>query len=98
MVRAAVASLTIAALLAGCAHKAGSSPQPQVQLVPVQVAVPVPCPALSSLGAEPAYPDTDDAIEGAATIGQLAALYAKGRILRAQRLAEYAAAKTACLF
>lgn len=93
--------LVVAALLglAGCGGKANlPSLEPSVAVKEVKVQVPVPCPALTRLGAEPAYPDTDAAIAGAATIGQLARLYAKGRLMRAQRLAEYAAAKASCVF
>lgn len=83
--------------LAGCAHPK-SLPEPLVRTVTVKVATPVPCQALEALGPEPAYPDTDDAIANAATIGQLAALYAKGRAMRVQRLLEYGVAKSSCIF
>lgn len=84
-------------LLAGCA---GRQPvlEPEIRTVEVKVAQPVPCPALERLGPEPGYPDTSDAIAKAETIGDLAALYAAGRILRIQRLAEYSAAKAGCIF
>lgn len=88
---------TILLALAGCAAKQ-ERPQPVIQTVETKVAVPVPCPALAALGDEPSYPDTDEAIASAATIGELAALYAKGRVMRIQRLAEYAATKATCVF
>jgi hypothetical protein len=53
---------------------------------------------LSALGPEPAYPDTDEAIANAPSFGVLAKLYRSGRLLRTQRLAEFAAAATACKF
>lgn len=72
--------------------------EPEVRVQEVKVATPVPCGALTALGPEPTYPDTDAAIAKAATLGQLAALYAKGRALRIERLSLYAIAKTSCLF
>ena len=92
----AVAAL-VAGLLAGCSP-VKDVPQPRVEPVPVQVAVPVPCPALTALGPEPEYPDTDEAIARATSIGALAKLYAAGRKLRVQRLVEYAVASAACTF
>lgn len=88
----------LVALLAGCAHHQAPPPEPVVRTVEVKVAVPVPCPALVALGEEPSYPDTDAAIAAAGTIGELAALYAKGRVMRAQRLLEYSVAKASCIF
>lgn len=85
------------ALLAACASNL-PPPEPTVRTVTVKEAVPVPCPALAALGAEPTYPDTPEAIDKAGNIGALAALYAKGRALRIQRLLEYGVAKAACSF
>lgn len=94
-----ILALAAALGLAGCASHANlPSLEPSVRPVEVKVQVPVPCPALTALGAEPAYPDTDGAIAREETIGGLARLYAKGRIMRMQRLAEYAVAKAACVF
>lgn len=72
--------------------------EPEIRTVEVKVAVPVPCAALEALGPEPTYPDTDAAIAEAETIGALARLYAKGRLMRTQRLAEYLSVKASCLF
>lgn len=85
-------------LLAACAGRVHTPPEPMIVTKEVNVAVPVPCPALAKLGAEPAYPDTDAAINAAPDIFTVSKLYAKGRLLRAQRLAEYAAARVACTF
>lgn len=84
--------------LSACATTPKPSLEPEVRTVEVKVPQPVPCPALERLGPEPAYPDTDAAIQAAGTIGDLAALYAAGRKLRVQRLAEYLAAKASCIF
>lgn len=93
----AMLALGLAAMLGACSH-AQTRPEPKVQLVEVKVATPVPCPALTSLGPEPAYPDSDEALAAATGIGPLAKLYATGRKMRAQRLAEYAVARAACTF
>lgn len=89
-------ALLVALLLSGCATS--RTPEPIIQTVTVEKAVPVPCSALAKLGAEPNYPDTAQAIREATTIAQLSKLYAKGRMLRAQRLAEYVVARRACTF
>lgn len=93
-------ALVIAAAigLGGCASTPSKPLEPSIRTVEVKVAVPVPCPALTELGEEPSYPDTDEAIAKAATIGQLAALYAKGRAMRVQRLLEYSVARASCVF
>lgn len=91
-------SIVLAALLATGGCKTVPEPvEPSIVVKEVVVQVPVPCPALAQLGPEPLYPDTAEAMAGA-TIGQAAALYAQGRVLRAQRLAEYIAARAACVF
>lgn len=86
------------ATLCGCGEGPRSAPEPIIRTVTVKVATPVPCPALEALGPDPAYPDTDEAIDAAATFGQVAALYAKGRAMRVQRLLEYATARGSCIF
>lgn len=90
--------------LAGCAANQ-PRPEPEVRTVEVKVATPVACKALVSLGAEPVYDDTDEAIAAAAAIkddgeaaATLAKLYVKGRLQRVQRLKEYVVAKASCLF
>jgi hypothetical protein len=90
--------LTAALSLTGCATPTGPRPEPEVRTVEVKVTVPVPCKALEQLGPEPAYADTDAAIAAATDIGTLAKLYAKGRLQRVQRLAEYVVAKASCSF
>lgn len=92
------AIVVLVLLLGGCTDPAKPRLEPEVRVVEVKVATPVPCPALERLGPEPVYPDTPEAIASAATIGEVAALYAAGRVLRVQRLAEYAVAKTSCIF
>lgn len=88
----------LALALSACATNRQPPLEPEVRTVEVKVPTPVPCPALERLGPEPSYADTDAAIQSAETIGDLAALYAAGRKLRVQRLAEYLAAKTSCIF
>lgn len=95
---AAFCAILAATGLAGCATTPHEPPEPVVRTVEVKVAQPVPCPALAELGPEPDYPDTDEAIRNAAGVGDLAKLYAQGRLMRAQRLSEYAAAKVGCIF
>jgi len=93
---AVVLLATLAA--AGCQHTGTDQPVQSVRTVEVKVQVPVPCPALQTLGVEPMYPDTEQAIAQAPNIAALAVLYKVGRILRTQRLAEYEAARAACSF
>jgi hypothetical protein len=88
----------IAILLSACATTPRSPPEPVVRTITVKVATPVPCPALEALGPEPEYPDTDEAIAAAGTIGALAGLYAKGRAMRVQRLLEFVTARGSCIF
>jgi hypothetical protein len=98
MHRLALIALAAAVGLGGCKTVPSKPLEASVRTVEVKVAVPVPCRALETLGPEPAYPDTDAAIAAATGIGQLAALYAKGRAMRVQRLLEYSVAKAACTF
>lgn len=93
------AAVCAATLLAGCAGKQHPEPpEPPVRTVTVTVAQPVPCPALAQLGPEPAYPDTDEAIQKAGNLAERAKLYATGRKMRIERLAKYAAAALGCVF
>lgn len=96
--RLGLAGALALASLVGCKTAPLEPLEPSIRTVEVKVAVPVPCPALTELGEEPSYPDTDEAIAKAATIGQLAALYAKGRAMRVQRLLEYSVARASCVF
>lgn len=97
-VRAAILLLGVATLAAGCKTTPPEPSEPSVRVVEVKVPQPVPCPALVALGPEPVYPDTDEAIRAASNIAERAKLVATGRLMRIQRLAEYAAAKTGCIF
>lgn len=94
-VLAALTALAAATLAAGCKT---TSEEQSVRIETVYVAQPMPCPALAQLGPEPTYPDSDAAIANAPSLGVLAQLYRAGRLLRTQRLAEFAAAATACKF
>lgn len=69
--------------------------EPEVRIVEVRVPVPVSC-VPSSLGAAPAYPDTDEAVRASAGPGDLLQLLAAGRLLRKQRSAEVEPALEAC--
>lgn len=82
----------------GCASTPKEPLEPLVRTVEVVVEKPVACPALVELGDEPAYADSDAALAAAGNFAQLAQLYAIGRKQRIQRLAEYVAAKTGCIF
>jgi hypothetical protein len=73
-------------------------PEPIIKTVEVKVAVPVPCPALAKLGPEPAYPDTDAALNAAPDIWVATKLITAGRLMRLKRLAEYGAARASCTF
>lgn len=89
--------LAVAAALALTAC-ATTPTEPSVRTVEVVVTKPVPCPALATLGPEPTYSDTDEAIRNAGNLAERALLYAKGRAERSQRLLEYASARAACTF
>lgn len=81
-------------LLAGCAAQA--PPEPIIITKEVKVAVPVQCSALESIGAEPDYPDTDQALAAAPNLFERVKLLLQGRIMRADRLAQYHVAKVTC--
>lgn len=89
----------MALALGACAgHQRIETPEPVIKTVEVKVATPVPCPALAKLGAEPSYPDSDAAIGAAPDIFEASRLLSAGRLMRIKRLAEYGAAKVACVF
>jgi hypothetical protein len=90
--------LLLATLLAQGCQTASETPLSRLDVQVVEVSVPIPCPALSSLGPEPAYPDTDEAIRSARNVAERALLYATGRVLRMNRLNEYQTAAKACDF
>lgn len=103
MTRRAVSSAIVAALAAtlaaGCATTPRERPEPIVRVVTNTVTKPVPCPALAELAAsKPVYPDTEEAIRAAANMAERALLYAKGRLMRMAREAQYEAAASACDF
>lgn len=85
--------------LSGCASgPALPRPEPEIRTVEVKVPTPVPCAALGKLGPEPSYADTDAALAASPDIFESTRLLLKGRLQRAQRLAEYGAARVACTF
>lgn len=86
------------AVLVGCSAHVQSQLPPAVVTKTINVAVPVPCPALTNLGSEPSYADTDGALAIAPDIFEATRLLLKGRLQRAQRLSVYAAARVACTF
>jgi hypothetical protein len=90
--------LVIAAALAlsACATKSKTPPEPVIQTVEVKVPVPVKCPALNELGAEPAYPDTDEALAAAPSLYERVRLLLVGRLMRTKRLGEYETVKNVC--
>lgn len=79
----AVASLILAAGLAGCATKA----EPVIRTVEAKVPVPVSC-VPDSLPPPPTYPDSDKALKAAPSGAERYQLIQAGRILRIQRQAE----------
>lgn len=86
-----------AALVAGCSPKPTiDGPSVAVQTVETKVPVVVPCKALNGLGAEPAYPDSNAALQAALDIYEQTRLLLAGRSMRIQRLDEYATARAAC--
>jgi hypothetical protein len=89
-----LACLATLVALGGCVTPPDVSEPPRT--ITVNVPTPVPCEALAALGAEPSYPDTDEALRLAPGIGQLAQLYRAGRAMRQQRLDEYITARAAC--
>lgn len=93
-----LAGLATCALLGGCATTPTACPKPIIQTKEVLVPTPVPCKALTDLGAEPSYLDTDAALAGAPDVFEQARLLLKGRLMRGQRLAAYGVAKVACVF
>lgn len=95
MTRIAALTLVVSSFaLAGCMTAERAEPEIRIQRVVVEK--PVPCGALDELGAEPVYPDTDDAINSAEGIGPLAQLYRIGRAMRQARLTEYMIARDVC--
>lgn len=96
MVMSVVGLIILGGLLTGCANNT-PPPEPRIVVQEVKVPTPVPCPALEELGPEPAYPDTDEAIVAAPNIYERSKLFAVGRLMRAQRLALYVAAKASCV-
>ena len=76
-----------ALLLVACA-------QVPLKVVNVPVATPVYC--HPDLGPEPAYPDTDAALQATPDIFEAVKLLLKGRLMRIQRDAEKSSALQAC--
>lgn len=88
--------LLLLILLTGCATTQSPPPEPVIRTVEVKVPVPQPCKALDELGAEPSYPDTDDAVRGAPDLFERVKLLLQGRLLRQARLGQYKAARSSC--
>lgn len=94
---AGVIILLLIVLIFVSACASGSPPEPQIRTVEVSVPVQVPCEALKALGAEPDYPDTEEALLSAPNLFERVRLMAQGRLLKNARLAQYAAARASCL-
>lgn len=75
--------LSLSVLAAACASR--EPPEPQIRLVEVQVPIAQPCDAAARLGPAPAYPDTDEALRGAADIFEQVRLLVAGRLMRIAR-------------
>jgi hypothetical protein len=73
---------------------ATTPPAPRIVTKTVQVAVPVAC--TPDIGAAPAYPDTDAALEAAPDVYQRVKLLVAGRLERIAREVQLAAALGAC--
>ncbi len=86
------AVILLALVLAGCATR---RPEPEIQTRTVEVPVIVRC-IPPDLGAEPVYPDTDDALRNAADAAERYARIAAGRLLRMARQRETEAVIAAC--
>jgi hypothetical protein len=84
---AAKVALTVCLTSACTACATKAPPEPVVRTVEVKVPVPVAC-VPASLGAPPAYVDTDAALKSAAGPEDRFQLLAAGRIQRNQRLAQ----------
>jgi hypothetical protein len=83
--------LPFALLLTACAT---SAPEPIVQMVEVQVPVSVPCNV--QVGADPDYPDTDEALKNAPSVMARVQLMVGGRLMRIKREVELNAAIAGC--
>lgn len=90
-----VVVLLLLILLTGCATTR-TPPEPVVRTVEVKVPVPTPCKALTELGTEPKYPDSDAALTGATDLFERVKLLLQGRLLRQARLGQYQAARNSC--
>lgn len=91
--RLQLAVLAVAGLLlSGCAHQAG--PEAKVTTTVREVPVPVPCKA--DIGPDPAYPDTDAALNGVTDVFEGVKILKAGRTLRIARLSELADALKGC--
>lgn len=84
-----VCAVLIAVFLAACGHT-----QTKVETVAITLPIPVPC--AQSLGPEPNYPDTDEALSAAPNIFEWVKLTKAGRLMRIARAAELQAAIAAC--
>lgn len=89
---ALAATLTLAALLVGCASP--PPPEPIIKTVTVNVPVAVHC--NPEIGADPQYPDTPKAIQNAQSIFERVRILLAARIMRMQRERELVAALEGC--
>ena len=87
-------AVAVIAILTSCAST--PPPTPRIQTVEVKVAVPVECEALTRLGPEPDYPDSDAELKAAPDLFERVKLLLQGRYLRLARLAQYEAARASC--
>lgn len=87
-------ALILLAALALAACGSTRTAEPEIRIQRVEVPVAVKC-AVEEPD-EPAYPDTDAALEAAADPGAMIGMLSAGRVLRIQFLKELRAAYSAC--
>ena len=81
-------------LTLGLVSACASAPPPRIEVRPVAAPIPVRC--TPNLGPEPAYPDTDAALQAAPDLFARVRLLVAGRLMRIARDAEKSAALQAC--
>lgn len=88
-----------AAFLSACSGGPAPAPEPIIRTVEVQVPFDDPrCAreAIAELGPEPAYPDTDQALQAAPNVYEQVKLLMAGRAMRAARVAAKTTALAEC--
>lgn len=88
-------TICLAALALATLTACGSNPKPEPRIITRTVEVPVSVPCAVSV-TEPTFPDTDEALAGAADIFEAAKLVMAGRLMRMAALGEYRAAVKGC--